>query len=109
MTCFCCQFIILVIFNQVFDKCFRRIQATSGKILLFWFQLYVFLQQNKQTLLNTAVDETEVLLLALLEYEHVDLEDEVADVDEVLGQISLDVDDSDAVEVVAEEGSDVNL
>ena len=70
--------------------------------------MYV-LFQNKQTLLKTPVDETEVGLLALLKYGLVDLEDEVADVDEVWGQISLDVDDSGAVEVVAEEGSDVNL
>ena len=68
-----------------------------------------FSLQNKQTLLKTPVDETEVGLLALLKYGLVDLEDEVADVDEVLGEISLDVDDSGAVDVVAEEESDINV
>ena len=73
------------------------------------FTFLHFLLQNKHTLFKTPVDETEVGLLALLKYGLVDLEDEVADVDEVWGQISLDVDDSGAVEVVAEEGSGINL
>ena len=72
------------------------------------FHFYIF-SVAKQTLSKTPVDETEVGLLALHKYGLVDLKDEVADVDEVWGQISLDVDDSGAVEVVAEEGSDVNL